>query len=164
MVEKGIRGGICHTIHRYAKANNKYMKDYDKNEESSYLKYLDANNLYGWTMSQNLPVNNFDGIEDTFQFNEDFIKTYNEERNEGYFLEVDIQYPETLHELHNNLSFLPERMKIEKVEKLVTNLRDKTEYIIDITNLKQALNHGLILKLVHRVIKFKTKTIYWYEY
>ena len=75
MGEKGIRGGICHTIHRYAKANNKYMKDYDKNEESSYLKYLDANNLYGWTMSQNLPVNNFDGIEDTFQFNEDFIKT-----------------------------------------------------------------------------------------
>ena len=134
MVEKGITGGICHTIHRYAKANNKYMKDYDKNEESSYLKYLDANNLYGWTMSQNLPVNNFDGIEDTFQFNEDFIKTYNEERNEGYFLEVDIQYPETLHELHNNLSFLPERMKIKKVEKLVTNSRDKTEYIIDMIN------------------------------
>ena len=74
MVEKGIRGGKCHAIHRYAKANCKYMKDYDKNKESSYLKYRDVNNLYGWAMSQKLPVNNFEWIEDTSQFNEDFIK------------------------------------------------------------------------------------------
>ena len=72
MVEKGIRGGICHAISRYAKANNKYMKDY-KNKEPSYLQYWDVNNLYGWAMSQKLPVNNFEWIEDTFQFNEDFI-------------------------------------------------------------------------------------------
>ena len=154
MVEKGIRGGICHSIYQYAKANNKYMKDYDKNKESSYLQYWDVNNLYGWAMSQKLPVNNFEWIKDTSQFNEDFIKNYNEESDEGYFLEVDVQYLEKLHELHNDLPFLPERMKIEKFEKLVANLHDKTEYVIHIRNLKQALNHGLVLKKVHRVIKF----------
>ena len=89
-IEKGIRGGICHAIHRYAKANNKYMKDYDKNKESSYLKYWDANDLYGWAMSQKLPVNKFEWIEDISQINEDFIKKYNEEIDKGYFLEVDI--------------------------------------------------------------------------
>ena len=148
-----MREGIFHAIHRYAKANNKYMKDYDKNKESSYLQYWDVNNLYGWAMSQKLPVNNFEWIKDTSQFNEDFIKNYNEESDEGYFLEVDVQYLEKLHELHNDLPFLPERMKIEKVEKLVANLHDKTEYVIHIRNLKQALNHGLVLKKVHRVIK-----------
>ena len=136
MVEKGIRGGICHANHQYVKANYKYMKDFDKNKESSYLKYWDVNNLYGWAMSQKLPVNNFEWIKDTSQFNEDFIKNYNEESDEGYFLEVDVQYLEKLHELHNDLPFLPERMKIEKVEKLVTNLHDKTEYVIHIRNLK----------------------------
>ena len=110
MVEKGIRGGICHTIHRYA--NNKYMKDYDKNKESLYLKYWDVNNLYGWAMSQKLPVNNFEWIEETSQFNENFIKNYNEESDEGYFLEVDVHYSEKLHELHNDLLFLPKRKKI----------------------------------------------------
>ena len=74
MVKKGIREGIYHAIHRYAKANNKCMKDYDKNKESSYLKYWDANNLHGWALSQKLPVNKFEWIEDTSQFNEDFIK------------------------------------------------------------------------------------------
>ena len=109
-------------------------------------------------MSQKLPVIKFERNEDTSKFNEDFIKKYNEESDEGYFLGVDVQYPEKLRELHNDLPFLPERMKIEKFEKLVTNLHDKAEYIIHIRNLKQALNHGLILKKVNRVIKFnKTK-------
>ena len=107
MVEKGIRGGICHAIHRYAKANNKYMKDYYRNKESSYLKYWDVNSLYGWVTSQKLPVNNFEWIEDTFQYNADFIKSYNKESDEGYFLGVDVQYPEKLHEIHNDLPFLP---------------------------------------------------------
>ena len=77
--EKGIRGGICHSIYRYAKANNKYMKNYDKNKKQSYLKYWHIDNLYISAMLRKLPVNNFEWIEDNFQFNEDFIKNYNEE-------------------------------------------------------------------------------------
>ena len=157
MVEKIIRGRICHAIHRHAKANNKYMKDYDKNKESSYLKYWDVNNFYGWAMLQKFPVNGFEWIKNTSQFNQDFIKNSNEESDEGYFVEVNVQYLEKVHELHNDLPFLPERMKFEKVGKLVTNLHDKTEYVIHIRSLKQALNHGLVLKKVHRVIKFNQK-------
>ena len=95
------------------------MKDYDQNKESSYLKYWDENNLYGWAMSQKFSGNKFQWTEGTSQFHEDFIKNYSEEGHEGYFLEVEVQYPETLLELHNGLPFLPERMKIEKVENLL---------------------------------------------
>ena len=77
-------------------------------------------------MSQKLPINNFAWIKYTSQFNEDFIKNYNEESDEGYFFEVDVQYLEKLHELPDDLPFLPEGVKIEKVEKLVANLHDKT--------------------------------------
>ena len=130
------------------------MKDYYKNKESPYIQHWDANNLYGWAMSQKLPVNNLEWIKDTSQFNEDSIKNYNVESDEGYFLEVDVQFLEKLHEIHNDLPFLPERMKIQKVEKLVANLHGKTEYVIHIRNFKQTLNHGLFLKELHRIIKF----------
>ena len=93
-------------------------------------------------------VNKFKLIKGTSQFTEDFMKNYNEVTEKGYLLEVNVQYTEKLHELHNDLPFLPERTKIEKVEKLVTNLHDKTEYVNHIGNLKQALNHWLILKNV----------------
>ena len=122
------------------------MTDYDKSIESSCLNYLDVNDLYGLPMSQKLPVNNFEWIEDTSRFNEDVIKNYN-------FLKVDVQYPEKLHELHNDLPFLSEKMKFGKIKKLVTNLHEM-EYIMHIINSKQALNHGLVLKNVHRVTKF----------
>ena len=105
MVEKGIRGGICHSVYWYAKANNKYMKDYDKNKESSHLQYWDVNNLFGWEMSQTLPVYNFEWIKDTSQFNKEFIKSYDEKSDGGDFLEVNIQYLEKLHKLHNDLLF-----------------------------------------------------------
>ena len=133
-------------------------KKYDRNKESSYLKDWDVNNLYEWPMSQKLPMNKLVWIGDTSKSNEDFIKNYKEETDERYFLEVDVQYPETLHELHNDLPFLLERMKIEKTKKLVTNSYDKTEYFIHPRNLKQALNHGLILKKVHTVIKSNQKS------
>ena len=134
------------------------MKDYDKNKGSSYLQYWDVNNLYGWAVPQKLPLNNFEWIKEASQFNEDIIKNYNKESDEGHFLEVAVRYLEKLHDLHNDLPFLPERIKIEKVEKLVGYLEDKTKYVIHIRNLKQALNHGLVL------IKFLAKTIYWYEH
>ena len=92
MVEEGIGGGICHSIHRYAKANNKYMKNYNNNEESSYIQYLDANNLYGWLMSKKLPVNGFKGTDNN-KINEEFIKNYNENDKKGYIFEVDVKYP-----------------------------------------------------------------------
>ena len=90
---------------------------------------------------------------ETSQFNENFIKSYNEESDEGCFFEVDVQYLEKLHGLHNDLPFLPERNETEKVEKLVATLLDKTEYVMGIKNLKQTLNNRLVLKKIHRVIK-----------
>ena len=146
MVEKGIRGGICYAIHRYAKANNKYMKNYDKDMESSYLEYLDANNFYGWAMFQKFPVNGFEWVEELSQFNEDFIKNYDEDSNKGYFLEVDVEYPKNLFNLHSDLPFLPERIKIGICNKLVCDFYDKKNYVVHIKALKQALNHRLILK------------------
>ena len=159
MNEKRIRGGICQATHRYAKANKKYMKNYDKNNESSYIEYLDANNLYGWAMSQKLPVNGFKWVKQKklSKFNEDFIKKYDEDCNKGYFLEVDIDYPKELFNFHKDLPFLPERKKVEKVEKLNGSMEDKEKYFFHIRALKQALNHGLVLKKVHRIFRFKQK-------
>ena len=88
MVEEGIRGGMCQTICRYAKANNKYVKNYDKNIKSSYVVHLDANNLYGWAMSQKLPVNGFKWVKKLTKFDKRFIKNYDENSNLGSFLEV----------------------------------------------------------------------------
>ena len=154
IVEEGIRGGICHSIHRYAKANNKYMNNYDKNRESSYIQYLDANNLYGWAMSQKIPVNGFKWVKSTSKIDEEFIKNYDEDSDKGYILEVDVKYPRKLHDLHSDIPFLPKRMKIDKSKKLVCNLRNKKKYIVHIRSLKQALNHGLKLKKVQRIIEF----------
>ena len=157
MVEKGTRGGICQAIHRYAKANNKYMKNYDKNNESSYLKYLDANNLYGWAMSQKLLVDGFKWVKDLSKFDEDFIKKYDENSNTGYFLEVETEYPKSLFHSHKDFPFLSERKKIEKVEKLICSIEDKEKYVINIRALKQELNLELNVKAVHRVIQFNQK-------
>ena len=164
MIEKGIRGGICHSIHRHAKANNKYMKDYDENKESSYIMYMDYNNLYGKAMSQKLTVDGFEWVEDLSVIDEDFIKNYDENSDLGYFIDADIEYPKHLHSLHSDLPFLPERMNINGCKKLARNLYDKKYYVDHIRSLKQALNHGLVLK-VHRVIKFNQRA--WlkeYEY
>ena len=156
MFEDGIRGGMCQAVHRYYKANNKYMNNYDKNK-ISFLLYLDANNLYGWTMSQKLPLVNFKWIkkDDILKFNEDFINNYEENGDKGYLLEVDIEYPKNLHTLHSDLPFLPERMRINKCTKLVCTVQDKENDVVHIRTLKQTLNHGLILKKVHGVIEFR---------
>ena len=148
MIEKGIRGGICHSVYRHAKAkaNNKYMKIYDKNNESSYIIYMDANNVYGYAMSKRLPVDGFEWVED------------DKDSDVGYFIEADVEYPKELHTLHSDLPFLPERMEANKCKKLICSLYDKKNYVDHISSLKQALNHGLILKKVHRVIKFNQRS------
>ena len=130
MVEKGTRGGICQAIHRYAKANNKYIKYYDKNITSSYLAYLDANNLYGYAMSQKHPVNGFEWVEDLSQFKENFIKNYDENSDKGYFLDVDAEYPKKLFNLYRDLPFFPERKKIGKCNKLVCDFHYKKTIVI----------------------------------
>ena len=173
MVEEDIRGGICQTIYKCAKVSNKYKNNYDKSIKSSYFMYLDANNLYGWAMSQKLPVNGFKWIKNLSKFNEEFIKGYNENCDRGYFLEVDVEYPKKLINLHKHLSFLPERKKLinlhnnssfllvrkklEKVEKLVSGIEDKEKYVAPIRVLKQTLNHGLILKRIDKVIQFNQR-------
>ena len=123
MVREGIRGGICHSIHRHARANNKYMKNYDENKESSYVQYLDANNLYGRAMYQKLPVNGFKWVNN--EINEEFIKNYDENSDKDYIIEIDIRYPRKLHDLHSDLPFLHKRMKTDKCKKLVCNLHNK---------------------------------------
>ena len=153
--EDGIRSGICNNTHSYAEANKKYMKNYDKNKESSFLMYVDANNLYGWAMSKKLSVDGFKWVDDLSMFTEDFIKSYDEEGDIGYLLVVDIEYPKTLSMLHSDLFFLPDRMKVNKVKKLVCNVTDKEIYSIHIVALKQALNHGLKLIRLHSVISFR---------
>ena len=148
MIEEGIRGGLCHAIQRYAKANNKYMKDYDKKKKSSYIQYLDPN------MTEKLPVRGFRWMEDISIMDEDFVRGYDKNDNKGYILEVDVDYSNGLQNLHSDLPFLPERMVINNTKKLVCNLHDKKNYVVHINVLKQALDHGLKLRKVHRVIEF----------
>ena len=155
MIESGIRGSICQSIHRHVEANDRYMKNYNKNVPASYLEYLDANNLYGWAMCKKLPVDNFRWTEDLDMYTQNFIKNYDENSDYGSILEVDIEYPKTLWDLHKDLPFLAERAKLRNVEKLITSEDDKENYVVHISALKKALNHGLILKKVHRVIEFR---------
>ena len=148
MFENGIRGGITQVSKRYAKSNNKYMGElYNRNEKDCYVQYLDANNLYGWAMSQPLPVGNFQWI-DPKGF--DVLKN----RDGGFILEVDLKYPQDLHDDHNDLPFLAEKKKPNKVMKLMPNLSDKKNYVVHIRTLVQALQHGLVLEKIHRIISF----------
>ena len=153
MFEGAIRGEICQASYRNAKENNKYMMNYDKNKESSFLVYDDANNLYGFAMSKKLPEGNFVWIEkdDISIIDEGFIKNYDEDSDQGYPLEVDVEYPINIRMLLRDVSFLPERMKINKCTKLVSATLNKKKYVVHIMTLKQALNHGSKLTKVHRI-------------
>ena len=133
------------------------MENHNKDKEESFLQYLHDSNLYGWEMSQKLPVSGFKWKKNTSKFTEEFIKNYDEDSNKGYILEVDLKYTKNLHGLHEDLPFLPERMKIGKCKKLVCSLYDKKSYVVQIRSLKLALNHGLIFKKIHRVIQFYQK-------
>ena len=155
MFEAGIREGICQSINKYVTANNRFMEKYNKKGKSSYLQYLDANNLYGWAMCKKLPIDGFKWSKNLKICTEDFIKRYNDDSDRGYLLEVDIKYPKTLLKTHEDLAFLLERRKINGIEKLITTLNDKEKYIVYISALKQALNHGLKSKKIRRVIEFR---------
>ena len=132
MVEEGIRGGICHAIQRYAHASNKYMNDYDKKKKFAYIQYLDANNLHCKAMTEKLLVRGFKWVNDISKIDEDFVKDYNKNDNKGYILDVDVDYPSKLQNLHSDLPFLSERMIINNTKKLVCNLNDKKNYIVHI--------------------------------
>ena len=157
MFEEEICGGICQTVHCYETVNNKYMKNYNKNVISTFLQYLDANNLYGWAMSKKLSIGKFRWAKKLSIHTEQAIKMYDENSDYGAILEVDVEYPPMARIKHKDLHYLPERRKINGVKKLVTTADDKERYVIHIAALKQALNHGLKLKKVYRVITFKQK-------
>ena len=151
MFERGIRDGITQAVREYAAANNPYMGDkFDPKEDTTYLQYLDANNLYSWAMSQPLPAGGFRWVD----VNPNEISELSARTDKGYLLEVDVRYPTELHDSHNDLPFMCERMKINKVEKLVPNLRDKKGYKIHIRALNRALKHGLIPDRIHQAIEF----------
>ena len=173
-IEEGLRGGISTISKRYSKANNPYIPNYDSDKETSYVMYLDANNLYGWAMSQPLPTGEFDWLteEEMATFNVDDVP---DDSEEGYILEVDLSYPTELHDLHNDYPLAPEKMKISSemlssyccellekfdqgntsVTKLVPSLQDKEKYIVHYRNLKQYLSLGMKLTKIHRVLTFQ---------
>ena len=151
MFEQGNRGGITQVVHKYASANNTYMGDrLDPKSESSYLQYLDANNLYGWAMSEPLPTGGSKWVD----VNPNEISELATRTDKGCILEVDVSYPKELHNQHNDLPFMCEKMEINGVEKLVPNLRDKKNYVIHIQALNQVLQHRLRLDRIHQVIEF----------
>ena len=178
-IEKGMRGGISYIAHRHAVANNKYMKNYDPEVESSYIMYLDANNLYGWAMSQSLPFKDFKWLDPAeYEDPEDFIlENYTDDTRKGVILEVDLEYPEELHDLHNDYPLAPEKILVSdhmlspyckglkdsenissgRVHKLVPNLMTKDKYVLHYRNLQQYLSLGMKLKKVHRVLEFTQK-------
>ena len=154
MFEKGIRGGISIISNRYGEANNKYMKKFNKKKLNKFLMYLDANNLYGWAMSQKLPTHGFKWLT-----NGEMEKLFNNQIVQEWekipcILEVDLEYPKKLHNLHNDYPLCPERVKCGNVEKLIPNLRDKKNYVIHYKNLMQCLKLGMKLKKIHRGIRF----------
>lgn len=155
-VERGIRGGISQCSKRYAKANNKYMEQYDSKSESTYLMYLDANNLYGFSMMQFLPIDGYQWCSDE-DFTTERILNISDESPVGYIFEVDLDYPQHLHDLHKDYPFCPENRHVPHTrneQKLLLTLFNKRNYVIHYRMLKCVLQQGLVLKRVHKVLKF----------
>ena len=172
-IEKGLRGGMSYIANRYAKANNKYMKEYDEKAPSKYIMYLDANNLYGWAMSQYLPTGDFDWLTEQQIEGLDLTK-FKEDSEKGLILEVDLEYPKELHNHHNDYPLAPEKIKVTKdmlsdysqkiaekfkistglVHKLIPTLGKKEKYVLHYRNLQLYLDLGLKLTKIHRVLIF----------
>ena len=150
MFEKGVRGGISMISNRHGKANNSYMDyEYDDKRATKFITYLDANNLYGWAMCKRLPTRNFKWMDDGE------LMSW---KKHACILEVDLEYPKELHDLHNDYPLAPERLTVNKVEKLVPNLNDKIKYVIHYENLKLYESLGLKITKIHRGIKFEEST------
>ena len=172
-IEKGIHGGVPYIANRYGKANNKYIDNYDEKVRSKYIMYLDANNLYGWAMSQYLPTGNFKWMTDK-EISKTNLGKYKADSKEGLILKVDLEYPKELHDLHNDYPIAPEKVKVSNdmlsayckkiaekykisiglVEKLIPTLCDKEKYVVHYCNLQLYLDLSLKLNKIHRVLRF----------
>ena len=172
-IERGMRGGISYIANRFGKANNKYMREYNEKASSNYIMYLDANNLYGWAMSQYLPTGGFKWLTEK-QINNINLAKYEEDNKKGLILEVDLEYPKELHNLHNDYPLGPEKVKVTEsmlsdycqkivnkynistglVNKLIPTLNKKEKYVLHYRNLQSYLDLGLKLKKVHRILEF----------
>ncbi|XP_068736571.1 uncharacterized protein [Montipora capricornis] len=172
-IEKGMRGGTSYIANRYGKANNRYMKTYDEKAPSKYIMYLDANNLYGWAMSQYLPTGGFKWLAKN-QIDKIDLAKYKEDSNKGLILEVDLEYPKELHDLHNDYPLAAEKVKVNKdmlsnycqeiankfkvstglVHKLIPTLSNKEKYVLHYRNLQLYTDLGLKITKIHRVLKF----------
>ena len=147
MIESGIRGGIARISHRHAKANNEYMgSEFDSTKDSKFISYVDANNLYGLAMSKQLPTSGFKWMTD------DELDVW---KHLSCILEVDLEYPEDLQNIHNDYPLAPERVEIGNVQKPIPNLKSKTNYVIHYENLKLYESLGLRITKIHRGIKFE---------
>ena len=173
-IENGLRGGISMISHRHVQANNPYVSGYDPSKDKSYIMYLDANNLYGWAMSQPLPTHEFDWLTEKEIKSIDFTKV-KDDADEGYILEVNLEYPEEIHDQHADYPLAPEHIQVTPdmlspyaksiaedlklkgsfTTKLVPNLNDKNRYVVHYRNLKQYLSLGMKLSKIHRVLSFK---------
>ncbi|XP_073254267.1 uncharacterized protein [Porites lutea] len=159
MFERGIHGGISHISKRYAEANNKYMKDYNPDKESTYIQYLDANNLYGWAMSQQLPTHGFSWMKNiTKEKVMDILDKANHSMSnrgrKGYIFEADLEYPKKLWKSHNDYPLVPEKMIVNGVEKLICHFKPRKNYVVHYRNLRQYLEMGMKITAVHRGISF----------
>ena len=173
-IEKGMHGGVSYITNGHGKANNKYMKNHDKNAQSKYIMYLDANNLNGWAMSQYLSTDNFRWMTDK-EISKIDLGKYKTDGKKGLILEVDLEYAQELHDLHNNYPVAPEKTKVSRknmlsgyckkiaekynisigqVKKLIPTLKDKKEYVLHYRNLQLYLDFSLKIKKVHRVLEF----------
>ena len=171
-IEKGTRGGVSYIAKRYAKANNKYMSDYDSNKQSTFMTYLDKNNLYGWAMSEYLPYGEFEWLKNVDSFD---VMSIDKKSDVGYVLEVDLKYHNKLHELQNDYPLAPEKRtvtndilsnycksiadkydtKVGDIKKLIPNLGNKNKYVLHYKNLQLYLPSGMKLTKIHRVLNFK---------
>ena len=172
-IKKSMPGGVSYIANRYEKADSKYMKEYDEKALSKYIMYLDTNNFYDWAMSQYLPTGNFKWMSDK-EISKINLGKYKTDGKNGLILEVYLEYPQELHDMHNDYPVCPEKVKVSKnmlsayckkiaekynisiglVSKLISTLRDKKEYVLHYCNLPLYLDLGLKIKKVHRVLKF----------